>query len=81
VAQVRPNVVAMLGITAYRIGFDRRRATVGRQPEDLGGSQLWVVPNPSGLNAHASVAGLAASYREVAVAAGIAVYPRPDDPH
>ena len=81
VAKVRPNVVAMLGITAYRIGFDRRRATVGRQPEDLGGAQLWVVPNPSGLNAHASVAGLAAAYREVAVAAGIAVYPRPDSPH
>jgi double-stranded uracil-DNA glycosylase len=75
VAQVRPNVVAMLGITAYRIGFDRRRATVGRQAERLGGAELWVVPNPSGLNAHASVAGLAAAYREVAVAAGIAVYP------
>jgi TDG/mug DNA glycosylase family protein len=77
VAQVRPSVVAMLGITAYRIGFGRRRAGVGLQPEKLGGSQLWVVPNPSGLNAHASVDSLAVAYREAAVAAGTAVYPRP----
>jgi TDG/mug DNA glycosylase family protein len=75
VARVDAGVVAILGITAYRIAFDRRRAVVGRQPEDLGGSQLWVVPNPSGLNAHASVAGLAAAYREVALAAGIDLYP------
>jgi TDG/mug DNA glycosylase family protein len=79
VERVRPAVVAMLGITAYRIAFNQRRATVGRQPEDLGGSQLWVVPNPSGLNAHATAASLGAAYREVAVAAGIDVYPRSPD--
>jgi len=59
------------------VAFGQRRAVVGRQPDDLGGAQLWVVPNPSGLNAHASVASLAEAYREVAVAAGIDVYPRP----
>jgi TDG/mug DNA glycosylase family protein len=64
-------VVAILGITAYRTGFGRPRAGIGRQPEDLGGAQLWVVPNPSGLNAHASLAALAAAYREVALAAGL----------
>ena len=76
VAQVRPKAVAVLGITAYRVAFGLRRATVGRQPHDLESAQLWVVPNPSGLNAHSSLSSLAAAYREVAVAAGIEVYPR-----
>jgi len=77
VEQLKPKVVAILGITAYRIAFGLRHAKAGRQPEDFGESQLWVVPNPSGLNAHASLADLAAAYREVAVAAGIEVYPSP----
>ena len=47
------------------------RAMPGRQPEDLDGAQLWVVPNPSGRNAHAPLDTLAAAYREVALAAGI----------
>ena len=71
VERARPRVVAMLGITAYRIAFGRPKAVVGRQPDDLAGAELWVVPNPSGLNAHASLADLAAAYREVAIAAGI----------
>jgi TDG/mug DNA glycosylase family protein len=71
VALVAPKVVAILGITAYRIAFNRPRALVGRQPEELGGAQLWVVPNPSGLNAHATPDSLAAAYKEAAVAAGI----------
>ncbi|MEV4630774.1 mismatch-specific DNA-glycosylase [Micromonospora sp. NPDC049523] len=74
VARVGPRVVAVLGITAYRIAFERPKALVGRQPYDLGGAQLWVVPNPSGLNAHATVAGLADAYGEVAVAAGIELF-------
>ena len=73
VEALRPNVVAMLGVTAYRVAFGEPRATVGRQPDDWGSSQVWVVPNPSGLNAHSSLADLAAAYREVAVAAGIPV--------
>jgi len=77
VEQLEPPVVAMLGITAYRVAFDRPKAVVGQQAGGLGRSQLWVVPNPSGLNAHATLAGLAAAYREVAVAAGIQVYPEP----
>lgn len=71
VDKVRPKVVAILGITAYRTAFDRPHARTGRQPEDLGGAQLWVVPNPSGLNAHSQLADLAAAYREVAEAAGV----------
>jgi TDG/mug DNA glycosylase family protein len=77
VARIRPAVVAVLGITAYRIAFERPKAVVGRQPDGIAGVPLWVVPNPSGLNAHASVAGLAVAYREVAVAAGISVYDVP----
>src|SRR4051812_18007901 len=51
-ARHRPGLIAMLGVTAYRIGFARPRATFGPQPELLGGVRLWVLPNPSGLNAH-----------------------------
>jgi TDG/mug DNA glycosylase family protein len=71
VARHRPKVVAVLGITAYRSAFGRPHASPGRQPDDLAGAELWVVPNPSGLNAHETIASLAGAYREVAVAAGI----------
>jgi TDG/mug DNA glycosylase family protein len=66
-----PQVVAILGVTAYRTAFDNKRASLGRQSVDLNTSQVWVVPNPSGRNAHASLDVLAAAYREVALAAGI----------
>lgn len=75
VARFKPRVVAVLGITAYRIAFARPKAVVGRQPGLLAGTQLWVVPNPSGLNAHSSLADLAAAYREVAIAAGLDLGP------
>jgi double-stranded uracil-DNA glycosylase len=67
----RPRVVAVLGVTAYRSAFGVPKAVLGRQPEDLAGAQLWVVPNPSGLNAHDTIASLAAAYAEPARAAGI----------
>ncbi|RIQ37381.1 mismatch-specific DNA-glycosylase [Jiangella rhizosphaerae] len=70
-ARLAPKVVAVLGITAYRTAFRRPRALAGRQPEDLAGAQLWVLPNPSGLNAHETPDSLAAAYREAAVAAGV----------
>jgi double-stranded uracil-DNA glycosylase len=73
VERVAPVVVAMLGITAYRIAFGRPKAVVGRQPESLGNTQLWVVPNPSGLNRSASLVHLANAYREVGLAAGLAL--------
>ena len=71
VAEHRPRVVAVAGITAYRTAFGERRARLGRQDTTLGDSELWVVPNPSGLNAHATIATLAEAYREVAGAAGV----------
>ncbi len=71
VAARRPRVVAVLGVTAYRSAFGQPQATLGRQPHDLAGAQLWVVPNPSGLNAHDTVASLARAYAEPARAAGV----------
>jgi TDG/mug DNA glycosylase family protein len=75
VARSRPRVVAVAGITAYRSAFGVRRAALGRQPEPLPdswtGAELWVVPNPSGLNAHETVASLAEAYAAPARAAGI----------
>ena len=71
VLEHRPSVVAIAGITSYRVAFGRRKATPGPQPDTIGESRLWVVPNPSGLNAHESVASLARAYREAAVAAGV----------
>ena len=71
VRRFAPRVVAVLGLTAYRQAFTRPRAAPGRQGEDLAGAQLWVLPNPSGLNAHETAASLAAAYREPAVAAGV----------
>ena len=71
VERVRPRAVAVVGITAYRIAFGRRRAVQGRQEEDVAGAPLWVLPNPSGLNAHDTVASLGRAYREPALEAGI----------
>ncbi|HEX3240757.1 MAG TPA: mismatch-specific DNA-glycosylase [Solirubrobacterales bacterium] len=77
VAEHRPAVVAIAGVTAYRDAFGERGAAPGRQPETLesashwSGAALWVVPNPSGLNAHETVASLAAAYAAPAAEAGV----------
>ena len=47
----RPRIVAIAGVTAYRTAFGQRRASTGPQPDPLGPARVWVVPNPSGLNA------------------------------
>lgn len=73
VAERRPAVVAVLGITAARTAFGVRHARLGRQDEPFEGAELWLLPNPSGLNAHETVASLADWYRGAALAAGIAV--------
>ncbi len=70
VARYRPRVLAVLGITAYRLGFGRPRATIGLQPERVGGAATWVVPNPSGLNAHHQLPDLARSYGQLRPPAG-----------
>ena len=70
VARLRPRALAVLGIGAYRTGFGLPRATVGRQPEDLGDTQVWVLPNPSGLNAHYSLDRIAEEFRVLRAAVG-----------
>ena len=77
VARSRPAVVAILGLTAYRTAFRRPKARAGRQDEDIAAAQLWVLPNPSGLNAHTKPADHAAGLREAAAAARL-VAPRPN---
>jgi TDG/mug DNA glycosylase family protein len=52
VRRYRPRVLAVLGVSAYRAAFDARRASVGEQEERLGGARVWILPNPSGLNAN-----------------------------
>jgi TDG/mug DNA glycosylase family protein len=74
VGVVGPRVVVILGITAYRAGFDRPRARPGWQPDGLGGAELLVAGNPSGLNAHQTVDGLAAELAEAGRRAGIKLY-------
>ena len=54
----------MLGLTAYRIAFGRRKATWGLQEETIGGRPVWILPNPSGLNAHFKPADFARLYGE-----------------
>lgn len=66
-----PAVVAVAGVTAFRTAFGQPTARTGRQDEPFEGAELWIVPNPSGLNAHETIDTLAAAYREPAVAAGI----------
>ncbi len=69
VKRYRPAIVAFLGVTAYRTAFGRPGAKLGRQEERLGESAVWVLPNPSGLNAHYQLAGLAKLYAELRRAA------------
>lgn len=66
-----PSCVAVLGVQAYRVAFGRRRAGIGRQQDQIAGATLFVLPNPSGLQAHYQLPALAALYREVRLAAGI----------
>lgn len=61
----RPEFLAFLGITAYRSAFQRPRAVLGLQAEMLGKAKIWVLPNPSGLNAHHSAADLARLFGEL----------------
>jgi TDG/mug DNA glycosylase family protein len=65
-----PRWVAILGLGAYRAAFARPAARVGPQSEPLGGAHVWVLPNPSGLNAHYQPAALAAEFMRLALAVG-----------
>ncbi len=64
VRKYRPKAVAVLGVSAYRVAYDRPNAEVGLQVEKLGPALVWVLPNPSGLNAHFTPKVLAKVFRE-----------------
>jgi TDG/mug DNA glycosylase family protein len=69
--KIRPRAVAFLGVTAYRTAFARPEAKLGLQPERLADAAVWVLPNPSGLNAHYQVAELARLFRELRLATAV----------
>lgn len=73
VQALAPRIVAFLGIQMYRDAYGLPRATVGPQPETIAGARVWVLPNPSGLNAHFQVDALGrlfAQLRQAAFGAG-----------
>ena len=69
VLRYRPRVLAVLGVGAYRTAFNQPKATVGRQQETIGATIVWVLPNPSGLNANYQAPELARLFRELKDAA------------
>jgi TDG/mug DNA glycosylase family protein len=69
VREHRPRFVAIAGVTAYRTAFGRPKAATGPQPDPLAGAPVWVLPNPSGLNAHWTLPALAAEFKNLREAA------------
>jgi len=65
VLRYRPGILAVLGVGAYRTAFNQPKAVVGRQEDRIGNTVLWVLPNPSGLNANYQAADLARLFREL----------------
>lgn len=70
VARVKPRWLAVAGVGAYRTAFDRPKAQVGPQVDRLGDTRIWVLPNPSGLNAHWQLPALVEEFRRLREAAG-----------
>lgn len=68
-AQLAPRWLAVLGVTAFRTAFGHRNAQVGPQESGFGATRVWVLPNPSGLNAHWNAAQLAVAFGELRKAA------------
>ncbi len=68
VRRYRPRVVAFLGVGAYRMALGRPKAQIGRQTEQIADSVLWVLPNPSGLNANYQLADLTRLFAELRLA-------------
>ncbi|CBG74769.1 MULTISPECIES: G/U mismatch-specific DNA glycosylase [Streptomyces] len=69
VERLRPRWLAVVGVTAYRAAFGERKAGVGPQERTIGASRVWVLPNPSGLNAHWTAATMAEEFGRLRAAA------------
>ncbi|MET9383216.1 G/U mismatch-specific DNA glycosylase [Streptomyces sp. NPDC002928] len=69
VTRLRPRWLAVVGVTAYRAAFDDRKAQVGAQERVIGDTRVWVLPNPSGLNAHWTAATMAEEFARLREAA------------
>jgi double-stranded uracil-DNA glycosylase len=69
VRRYRPQVVAVLGVGAYRVAFAQPKAVIGEQPEGIGEARVWVLPNPSGLNANYQLPDLVELFKELRRAA------------
>ena len=69
VLERRPRFLAVLGVQSFRLGFDEPGASVGPQERSLAGTRVWLLPNPSGLNAHYTPAALAEEFRKLRIAA------------
>ena len=67
VRRFRPQVLAILGLGAYRTAFGKPKAVIGRQDETIGQTLVWVLPNPSGLNAHYQAKDLARLFAQLKV--------------
>ena len=65
IKRLKPGIAAVLGVTAYRTGFGRPRAALGLQEEKIGETALWVLPSPSGLNAHHTLPALAKLFADL----------------
>jgi TDG/mug DNA glycosylase family protein len=65
VLEYEPSWLAVVGVTAYRDAFGERKAAMGQQERKIGRTQVWILPNPSGLNAHYTLPKLAAAYAEL----------------
>ena len=70
IRKYKPRWLALLGVGAYRAGFERPKAKIGRQEEMIESTGIWVLPNPSGLNANHQLPQLTEMFRELRDAAG-----------
>ena len=68
VLRYHPRFLAVLGLEAYRIGFGAKKAAVGEQSDRIGTTRVWLLPNPSGLNAHYQLPDLAEAFADLRVA-------------
>ncbi len=65
IKRYQPRVLAVLGIGAYRTAFQLPKATLGLQTVHIGNTMMWVLPNPSGLNAHYQLSGLVEQFQKL----------------